>query len=186
VPAGWPAGQADAERPAPGAPAEPPAEPPAALLRSILGEAARRRGRRRRDAVLAVAAAAIVLAGAGTAVRAWISGPGAAARPPHVSAASGWQHQVTATNGHTDVTATVRYSATGWGTAVNASVDGVPYGSRCVLWATDNTGRHVQIASWRYDTDGLWYPASSSVPASAIKSFDISAGGHTLVTVPAS
>jgi anti-sigma factor RsiW len=176
-----PAGETPArQRPA----AEPLAEPP--TLRSILGEAAHRRAHRRRAAVLAVAAAAVVLAGATAAVRAWISGPtGPAPRPEQTSAATGWQRQVTATDPHSNVRATVRFSAKRWGTAVEASVDGVSYGTRCVLWAADGTGRHVEIASWTYATDGAWYPGSSSVQAPAIKSFDITAGSRTLVTVPA-
>jgi Putative zinc-finger len=163
------------------------AEPPAALLRSILDEAARRRAHRRRAAVLAVAASAVVLAGAGTAARAWLSGSGApAARPSHTSAAAGWQRQVTATDPRTNVTAIVRFSAARWGTAVDASVNGVSYGTRCELWATDYTGKRVGIASWTYASYGAWYPASSSVAAHAIKSFEVTAGGHTLVAVPVS
>lgn len=160
--------------------------PPPALLRSILSEAARLRARRRHTAVLAVAAAAVVLAGAGTAVRVWTAGPGAPARAPHTATASGWQHQVSATNQATDVTATVKFSATSWGTSVDASVYGVRYGTRCVLWATDGTGRHMEIASWTYATEGTWYPGSSSVSASAVKSFDITSNGRTLVSVPVS
>ena len=181
-PAGWAAAQDHAERPA--APA--PAEPPAALLRSILDEAARRRARRRRGAVLAVAAAAVVLAGAGTGVRAWVAGPGAAARPTHPAVASGWQRQVSATNPKTNVTAIVKFSGKSWGTAVDASVEGVGYGTRCVLWASDGTGRHMEIASWTYSDYTSWYLGSSSIHASAVKSFDVTANGHTLVTIPVS
>lgn len=179
---------AEVESLGPGGEAPPvAAEPPAALLRSILDEAARRRAQRRRAAVLAVAAAAVVLAGAGTAARAWLSGSGApAARPTHTSAAAGWQRQVTATDPQTNVTAIVRFSATRWGTAVDASVDGVAYGTRCELWATDSTGKRVGIASWTYASYGAWYPGSSSISTHAIKSFGVTAGGHTLVTVPVS
>ena len=160
-------------------------EPPAGLLRSILGEAARRRAHRRRAAVLAVAAAAVVVAGAGTAARAWLSGPAASPRPQHTSAAT-WQRHATATDPHTNVTATVEFSGKNWGTAVEAYMAGVPYGTRCVLWATDRSGRHVEVANWTYAEDGAWYPGSSSVPGNAIKSFDITAHGRTLVTVPVS
>jgi anti-sigma factor RsiW len=164
-----------------------PAEPPPALLRSILGEAARRRAHRRRAAVLAVAAAVVVLAGAGTATKAFFSGQAGPAAPrPPAAASSGWQRQATATDPGTKVTATVRYSAKSWGTAVVASVGGVPYGTRCVLWATDASGRHVEVASWTYATEGSWYPGSSSIRASAVTSFAITAGSRTLVTVPVS
>jgi hypothetical protein len=162
-----------------------PAEPPAELLRSILGEAARRRAHRRRAIALAVAAAAVVLAGAGTAARGFFSGQtGAAAPRPPAAASSGWQRQVAATDPATKVSATVRFSAKNWGTAVTATVYGVPYGTRCVLWASDASGRHVEIASWTYAAEGSWYPGSSSIRASAVTSFDITAGSRTLVTVP--
>jgi len=184
--AGAPGAQDQAAQPSPGNPVAGAAEPPAALLRSILAEAARRRARRRRDAVLAVAAAAVVLAGAGTGVRAWVAGPGAAARPTHPAVASGWQRQVSATNPKTNVTAIVKFSGKSWGTAVDASVEGVGYGTRCVLWATDGTGRHMEIASWTYSDYTSWYLGSSSIHASAVKSFDVTANGHTLVTIPVS
>ena len=182
--AGAPGAQDQAAQPSPGNPVAGAAEPPAALLRSILAEAARRRARRRRDAVLAVAAAAVVLAGAGTAVRAWTGGPAPAARPSYAPAATGWQRQVSATDARTKVTAKVKFNATSWGTAVDASVYGVGYGTRCVLWATDGTGRHMEVASWTYATDNSWYLGSSSIHASAVKSFAVTANGHTLVTIP--
>lgn len=178
--AGWPGADGGPGRES----AQGPAEPPAALLRSTLDEVARRRARRRRAAVLALAAAAVVLAGAGAAVRAVVSGPASQVPPRPPAAASGWQQQVSATDPHTNVSAKVRFSGTRWGTAVEAWVDGAGYGTRCVLWATDNAGRHVAIASWTYAADGAWYPGSSSIQARAIKSFDITAGNRTLVTVP--
>jgi anti-sigma factor RsiW len=154
--------------------------PPERLLTAMLEEARRRRAQRRRNVVLAVAASAVVLLGAGAGAESLISSPPAA--KPH--AAMRWE-VVAHTDAATNVSAEVKYAERSWGTETKVWVSGVKYGTKCDVWAKDASGRRTLVGSWWYENGRAWYPGSSAVEAASITSFQITAHGKTLVTVPA-
>jgi len=159
-------------------------QPPPELLSSLLRRVAERRTSRRWSGILA-AAAAIVIAVAGGAVGARLIAPGGQA---HATAATPVTETVTHANLRTGVSAIVRYSSRSWGTQMDVLVAGVPGGTACQLVVVDASGRKSQAGGWtvpggHQDSD---YPASTSLPASQVRSFEVISGGHVLVTVPAS
>jgi hypothetical protein len=150
--------------------------PPAALLSRLARL-------RRRTRVLAVAAAAAMIAGTAVAVSLASHDD---ARPQTV-AAPAWQANVQAASPATGVRAAVRYAARPWGTQIEAHISGVPRGARCQLWVTDTRGQRVQAGGWVIAAGqaGFWYPGSSSLPATDLRSFQITSMGRILVTIPA-
>ena len=159
-------------------------QPPPELLNSLLRRVAERRTSRRWSGILA-AAAAIVIAVAGGAVGARLIAPGGQAR---ATVATPVTETVTHANLRTGVSAIVRYSSRSWGTQMDVLVAGVPGGTACQLVVVDASGRKSQAGGWtvpggHQDSD---YPASTFLPASQVRSFEIISGGKVLVTVPAS
>jgi hypothetical protein len=154
-----------------------PAEPSPELLNSLLRHvAARRRARMWRG--IAAAAAAAVIAVGGTATVMELTGHGA--RQPAVDVASG----VNATAG---ITARVDYSTAAWGTAMRVQVAGITPGTACRFWVITATGRSF-AGAWTVTQAGYaspWYSASSRVPPGAIRAFQITTAGKSLVTIPA-
>jgi Putative zinc-finger len=160
-------------------------QPPAELLTSLLTRVAERRTSRRWSGILA-AAAAIVIAVAGGAVGARIFAPGGQAPPG--AAAAPVTEAVSNTNQQTGVRAIVQYSPRSWGTQMNVWVSGIPAGTTCQLVVVDTSGRKVQSGGWtvRGGNQAPAYPASTGLPVSQVRSFEVISGGRVLVTVPAS
>jgi hypothetical protein len=154
-----------------------PSGPPEPLDRLIGRVAAVRRRRRR-----ALAAAAAVLAAAATA--GWAT---QALHPPtpHPAAAS-WRAAAGGFNAATGARAAVRYTPQPGGTELEASVSGIPPGTRCQIWATTASGQHAAGGSWTVTRGalGAWYPASVPFPAASLAGFDITAGGTVVVAIP--
>jgi anti-sigma factor RsiW len=152
------------------------------VLDSLLERTTRTRQARRWRG-LAAAAAVVLIAGAGGAA-VW-----SALNPPAAApvASAHWE-TVSATNAVTHVSATVRYTAREWGTALDTRVHGLPTNVRCSLVVTDAAGHTVVAGSWKtsYDEGTTWYPGASSVALESVRSFEITSGGRVLVTVPAS
>jgi len=165
------------------------AAPPARLLDSMLTEMARRqRARRHRHMLLAAAASGVILGGvaAGAGVEALVSGPGAGPTKPPVAVGTHplrWA-KVFGRNAVTKVSAEVKFLKRSWGTQTDVAVAGVKYGTRCELWVTDSTGRRVAVGGWKYEDERSWYPGSTAIPTDSIRSFQITARGKTLVTMP--
>lgn len=84
------------------------------------------------------------------------------------------------------IIANVHYRPQRWGTEMSVWVSGVRYDTECQLWVTDASGRAVMAGSWEvsHNERGDWYPGSTLIEASKIKSFRIISEGKTLVTVP--
>ena len=161
-------------------------EPPPELLSSLLGRvAARRRARKWRTITVAAAAAVIAVSG-GLAGGAAISGEfsSGVAAAPHQPVA---YHQDQATNSRTHVTAVVAYSPKAWGTSVRVWVTGVRPGTTCEFWVVNAQGQRSVAGGWTVPRgyQGQWYMASTPVSSAKIHSFQVTAGGHVLVTVPA-
>lgn len=156
--------------------------PPGAGLPRLLGQAARiRRVRRWRGA--AAAAAVLVIASAGAAVAGHVLGP--AASP--VSGQIAWK-TVSARNARTLASATVDYAPRAWGTVLEVRVGKIVAGTTCQLRATNSRGQQTAAGGWTIapGQPAAWYPASASFPASTVRSFEVTADGKTLVTIPVS
>jgi hypothetical protein len=158
-------------------------ELPELPLHWLLGRAARSR-RRRLWPGLAVAAAAGLVVGGG-AVAASHALDTAQARPP-ASTAQQWIPAVRGTNPSTHASAVIRYRTQPWGVQLAVQVSGIPPGTRCELHVTNASGQDEIAGSWTVSSghQRAWYPASSSVPLSDVRSFVITSGTQTLVTVP--
>jgi len=155
------------------------------MLPSLLNRTARvRRTRRWRG----LAAAAAVVLAAGTAGAIGYSAVHQAGPPPSVASGGLARHftTVSATDPRTHVWASVRYSAQGWGTAVDTLVRGVPADTRCQLEITDTTGHTTVAGSWKttYDEGSTWYPGGTSVALDSVRSFQVTAHGKVLVSIP--
>jgi hypothetical protein len=78
----------------------------------------------------------------------------------------------------------VRYTPQAWGLKLEAQVSGIPVGTRCELLVMNSRGQRVPAGSWTIAPreELAWYPASSSVRASAAASFVVTTAGRALVS----
>jgi hypothetical protein len=155
-----------------------PSGPPGPLVDGLIGRVAAVRRRRR----WALAAAAAVLAAAAAA--GWTTQVLHPAAPPQHTAPGWWA--AGGFNAATGDHATVRYTPQPWGTELEASVSGIPPGTRCQIWATTANGQQAAGGGWTVTRGDphAWYPASVPFPAGSLAGFDITAGGTVLVTIP--
>ena len=154
-------------------------EPPPELLNSLLRQVAARRQARRWRGLAAAAAAAAVAAGGGVAAATIaLSGGGPAAA---VNVAS-------ATNSGTHVSAVVDYRRSGPGTAMKVQVAGIAPGTTCRFWVITRTGQREVAGQWTmvrsYGTEH-WYPVRAAVPPGSVRSFQLTAARHVLLTIRA-
>jgi hypothetical protein len=155
------------------------------MLQSLLNRTTRiRQARRWRG--LAAAAAVVLAAGTAGAI-----GYGALHQdgPPSSLASgepAGHFTTVSASDPHTHVSASIRYTRMEWGTAVDTLVKGVPANTRCQLEVTDSTGHTTVVGGWKttYDEGSTWYPGGTSVALDSVRSFQVTSHGKVLVTVP--
>ena len=129
-----------------------------------------------------LAAAAAVLAAAAAA--GWTTQVLHPAAPPQHTAPGWWA--AGGFNAATGVRAAVRYTPQPWGTQLEASVSGIPPGTRCQIWATTASGHQAAGGSWtitRADPHA-WYPASIPFPVGSLAGFAIISGGTVLVAIP--
>jgi len=155
------------------------ADPSDELLDSLLRRVSLKRRSRMWRGAVTVAAAAFIAAGGAVAVTQLI-GP---ATPPVIQ-----QDVASGVNTTTHVAAVVDYSPTPWGsTAMRVQVNGISPGTTCKFWVLGKNGRSY-AGSWTVGVNywQAWYPASSPVAASSVHSFQITAGGQVLLTIPAS
>jgi hypothetical protein len=156
------------------------------LLPSLLTRTTQaRRVRRWRE--LAAAAAVVVLALGAGAAGANLLGSGPAPPPAAHGQASHTWHTVSAVDGRTGATLTVKYASVHWGTLMTAQVSGIPAGTVCQFQVTDAQGHHMVVGGWRVEYQGrpAWYPASTSLTDSNLQSFQVTAGGKVLASVNA-
>lgn len=156
------------------------------LLPSLLERAGRvRRVHRWRG--LAAAAAVVVLALGGGALTANAfntpSSPGVAKNDGDEPVLTGhWQKAWTA---HPGIHMVVKYRGVAWGTLMNVQVFGPKPGIRCQLEVTDKAGHTYDLGGWTLNYRGgpAWYPASTWVPESQVRDFQLTSGGHVLARV---
>jgi predicted anti-sigma-YlaC factor YlaD len=156
----------------------PVAEPSPELLDSLLRRVSTSRRTRMWRGLVAVAAAAVIAAGAATGIM-HVTGPGAP--PVAVDVATG-------ANAPAHIAAVVKYFATASGTSMRVQVAGIKLGTFCHFWVITSNGRSSAgswtVSSLSYGT-GAWYPGASSVAPGSVKAFQITADGRALVTIPA-
>ncbi len=164
-------------------------EPPPELLSSLLRRVAARRRARKWRTITAAAAASVIAVSGGLAGGAAIAGEFSSAAPAAAAAPRGSvsYHQEEATNLRTHVTAVVGYSPATWGTSLRVWVSGVRTGTTCEFWVVNAKGQRSLVGGWTVPRgyQGQWYQASTPVSHRQIHSFEVTAGGRVLVTVPA-
>jgi hypothetical protein len=181
---------ADTGEPLPAAADEAP-EPHRELLATVLDlTAARRRRRRWREASLGVAAALIIAVGVFGGLR---LGSSPAAPPASASGQSGLyvgppngpMQTVTGKSGN--MTATISYSAMGWGTQLDTKVSGIPVGTSCQLWVIDSSGNRVLAGDWVTDNlEGtVYYPGSVGLSSKDVAAFQVTVGHGQAIQVTA-
>jgi hypothetical protein len=160
---------------------------PDELLPSLLARTSQaRRVRRWRE--LAAAAAVVVLAlGAGAAGASLLQSGPAAQPVAHGQPAAAWQHTVSGVDSLTGASMTVKYNSTRWGTLMSVRVLGVRPGTVCQFQITDRHGHHLVVGGWKVNYQGwpVWYPASTSLVDADLSSFQVTAGGKVVASVPA-
>ncbi|MBV9794358.1 MAG: zf-HC2 domain-containing protein [Actinobacteria bacterium] len=158
------------------------AAPPEDFIDSLVSLTAARRRRTRRWQLLATAAAVVIAAGGAAAGYQLANGaPGGTSAEPAPPAS--WQTANT-TSTMNGVAATIRYQKLAWGVAYDVQITGVPAGTTCQLWVTDNQGVHLLSAGWTVSSKDPdpWYPGSSWVPGGQVKGMDVTAGNEELAT----
>lgn len=153
-------------------------EPSAELLNSLLAKVTVRRRRRLWRGAVGLAAAAVVAAGSAAAA-VQLAQPVTQAAHADVARAS---------SSTTGVGAVVDYTTTPWGsTAMRVQVSGVASGTTCQFWVVGKDGRAFAGQWTVQDSYGsqAWYPAAAGAGPSSVHSFQLTAGGKVLVTVPA-
>ena len=167
-------------------------EPPKELLAAVLDlTTARRRRRNWRSAGLTVAAAAIIAAGVFGGLRLGLS----PAQPTATTASAqqglpigpAYGSMKTANGSSGTMTATVKYSSMGWGTALDTLVTGIPVGTQCKLYVIEADGARVQAANWVTDElEGrVWYPGSVSMTSGGITGFEVTVGSGKAIQLTA-
>jgi hypothetical protein len=81
----------------------------------------------------------------------------------------------------------VKYASVHWGTIMTAQVSGIPAGTVCQFQVTDAQGHHTVVGGWRVEYQGrpAWYPASTSLTDTNLRSFQVTAGGKVVASVSA-
>jgi hypothetical protein len=155
--------------------------PSGPVLRQMLARAYRNRRRRVRIRVAAAAAAGLI--GGASALAGW-----QAAHPPAqqtTSAAAGWAGTTRAADPHSGAGATVRYASRPWGLQLSVQVTGIPAGTTCQVRVIGTAAPATPAGGWIISSGRAnWYPASSPVPLSEVRGFEVTSGAKLLVTAP--
>lgn len=156
----------------------------ALALSALLGQAVRAR-RHRLRVQLAAAAAAGVIAGAGS-VLGWNAAQGTADLfMPGPAAGAGSMAKAGAVNPHTLAHATVRYAPAPWGLRLQVRVSGIAAGTDCELEVISSSGQRLMAGGWLITgRPGMWYPAATWVPISQVRRFIVLSGKSVLVAIP--
>jgi anti-sigma-K factor RskA len=150
--------------------------PSAKMLPSLVARTANVRRIRRWRTIATAAAVAILALGGGAAVASSLQ----PSRPP--VAALHWH---TAGGGAGAVHLTVMYRPVESGTVAKANVTGAPPGSVCQLLATDGHGHVSVLGSWQFWSRSEWYPASTWMSITSVRSFELTIGGKVVASAPA-
>jgi len=86
-----------------------------------------------------------------------------------------------------EMTATISYSSMGWGTQLDAKVNGIPVGTNCQLWVIDSSGKRVLAGNWVTDNDEgkVWYPGSVGLSTKNVAAFQVTVGHGQAIQITA-
>jgi hypothetical protein len=152
--------------------------PPGPPLDRLIDRVSRIRLRRRLTA--AIAAVVIALAAALTVqvLHTWPAST-TAVTAPH------WSSVIAGASAATGASAAVRYAAQPWGTELEVRVSGIRAGTRCQVGVINAQGQDIDAGGWIIaGSEYTWYPGSAPWPTDKLRGFVITAGGHTLITIP--
>jgi hypothetical protein len=156
-------------------------EPPAELLESLLRSVTAKRRSRMWKGAVAVAASAVLAAGAATAV-AQLTNQSPVQVQQDRDVASG-------VSARTGVAAVVDYSATPWhSTTMRVEVSGIRPGTTCDFWVIGSHGRAF-AGSWTVQAwhgQQPWYSVSAPVSEASVRGFQITTAGKILLSIPES
>jgi hypothetical protein len=154
-------------------------EPPAELLESLLRSVTAKRRSRMWQGVVAVAASAVLAAGAATAVTQLTNRSPVQVQQDR-DVASG-------VNARTGVAAVVDYSGTPWhSTTMRVEVSGIRPGTTCDFWVIGSNGRAF-AGSWTVQAwhgQQAWYSVSAPVSETSVQGFQITSAGKILLSIP--
>ncbi len=172
------------ERTGPG-PRSDPSPPDGEILTPLLARVAQRR-RASRWRNLAAAAAVVLVAGGSAAGAVELTQAPSAGSSVSPGTAGHWE-KAHGTAPGTNVTADITYRGQPWGTQLAVRVSGIKSGTTCQLWVLGAHGEKWLAGSWTVTStpQKISYAESVAAPASAVKQFQITAGGKTLVAVNA-
>jgi hypothetical protein len=70
---------------------------------------------------------------------------------------------------------------------MTAQVSGIPAGTVCQFQVTDTQGHHIVVGGWRVEYQGrpVWYPASTSLRDSNLRSFQVTVDGKVIASANA-
>ena len=147
----------------------------AELLPSALARTAQVRRMRRWRELAAAAVVAVLALGAGAAGAHLLNAGTPAPRPAVAGSVLHWQ-----TVTHTD-------AATPWGTTMRVQVWGIRRGTVCQFLVVDAHGQRSVLGGWRvnYAHGPAWYPVSTSLTDRQLRTFEVTAGGQVVASVPA-
>jgi hypothetical protein len=155
--------------------------PSGPVLRQRLAVAGSSRRRQMRIRVAAAAAAGLV-GGAG-ALAGWQAAHPSAQET--ASPAGGWAGTARAAGPQPGASAAVRYAARPWGIRLSVQIAGIPVGTTCQVKVIGAAARAASAGGWIISRGGAtWYPASSPVPLSEVRGFEVTSGSKVLVKVP--
>jgi anti-sigma factor RsiW len=155
--------------------------PSAEMLSSLIARTTNVRRIHRWRTVAAAAAVAVVALGGGAFVANALQSPSAQGS---VHPGTTWLQ----TSGNGPVTGahlTVRYRNEPWGTEMEVNVTGLQPGSVCQFQVTDATGGKSVVGSWKAWPGASWYPASTWLDESELRSFQVTIDGKVVAAAPA-
>jgi anti-sigma factor RsiW len=155
--------------------------PSAELLTSLMARTANVRRIHRWRTLATAAAVAIVALGGGAAVASALQSPGSQGGGNGPVQHTGW-HQTIGIGPVAHLT--VRYRHESWGTEMMVNVAGVKPGSVCQFQVTDATGGTAVVGSWQAWPGNSWYPASTWLDESQLRSFQITVNGMVVASAP--
>ncbi|HEV2377347.1 MAG TPA: zf-HC2 domain-containing protein [Streptosporangiaceae bacterium] len=154
---------------------------PGHVLDVLLRRVTRIRERRR---LIAALAGALVV---GLATATGLQASQAPAARPAAMAGPRWSATVTGSSTATGVWAAVRYASQPWGTRLEVQVTGIPKGTRCELVVVGPRGQDADAGGWIITAGSPpgWYPGSVPLQPASMRGFALTAGGKTLISLPA-
>jgi hypothetical protein len=139
--------------------------------------------RRRQMRIRIAAAAAVGLVGGAGALAGWQAAHPSAQEM--ASPAAGWGGTARAAGPQPGASAAVRYASRPWGIRLSVQIAGIPVGTTCQLKVISAAAPATSAGGWIISRGGAsWYPASSPVPLTEVRGFEVTSGSKVLVKVP--